>query len=116
MRESYSLFGELLIIDATYCVNMNNYSLYIAIVVDNNGCSQICSIALLSHEKEPVFNSYLEHFSKRNDISKTTVILSDKDMVESHGFEQYFPNAHHLLCTWHVMKNFKTHFKSNYYY
>jgi hypothetical protein len=112
MRQLYALYGETIIIDATYKVNYNNYSLYIMVVVDKHGCSQICSIALLSCEKEPVFNSYLQHFTNHNDIKQTKVILSDKDMVEAHGFATFFPDATHLLCIWHVNKNFKQYFKN----
>ena len=62
MRNLYALYGQLLIIDATYKVNLENYCLYIFVVIDNNGNSQIASITLSAYEKEPVFNSMLQHF------------------------------------------------------
>ena len=97
MKELYAQYGEIIIIDATYKINTSNYSLYLFIVIDNNGNSQICFLSLAAFEREKVFNSLLEHFTNTNDIIKTQVILSDKDMVESNGFKLYFPNARHIM-------------------
>lgn len=83
MKQLYAKYGEILIIDATYKINTNNYSLYLFIIIDNNGNSQICSLALAAFEREKVFNSLLEHFTKVNAINKTQVILSDFNAVES---------------------------------
>ena len=111
MKDLYRQFGELLIIDATYQVNNKNYSLYVFVVIDNNNKTQIVSLSLAAYEIQKVFNSLLQHFRNNNDLNKTKVILSDKDMVESNAFKKFFPHATHLLCHWHVNKNFKDHFK-----
>lgn len=92
MKELYAQYGEIIIIDATYKINTSNYSLYLFIVIDNNGNSQICILSLAAFERD-----LLEHFTNTNDIIKTQVILSDKDMVESNGFKLYFPNARHIM-------------------
>ena len=111
MKQLYAQYGELLIIDATYKINANNYSLYIFVVIDNNNKTQIVSISLAAFEVQKVFNSLLQHFQANNNLLKTTVILSDKDMVESNAFKIFFPHAAHPLCHWHVHKNFKDNFK-----
>ena len=67
--------------------------MHLFIVIDNNGASQIASLALAAFEKEKVFNCLLNHFTIKNSINVTKVILSDKDMVEANGFKKYFPNA-----------------------
>jgi hypothetical protein len=34
-------------------------------------------------------------------------------MVEAIGFKQFFPQANHLLCTWHTNETFKKNFKKS---
>ena len=111
MRQLYAQYGELLIIDATYKINSNNYSLYIFVVIDNNNKTQIVSISLAAFEVQKVFNSLLQHFRANNNLDITKLIISDKDMVESNAFKIFFPHAAHLLCHWHVFKNFRDNFK-----
>ena len=111
MKTLYAKYGELLVIDATYQVNENEYSLYIFVVVDNNFKSQVVSIALAAYEVQTVFDSLMKHFTLNNDSKKTQVIMSDKDMVESIAFRKFFPHATHLICHWHVNKNFIDNFK-----
>ena len=70
MKTLYANYGEILIIDATYKINLNDYSLYIFVVIDNNGNSQVCGIALAAYELQKVFNSLLQHFTNNNDVKK----------------------------------------------
>ena len=49
MKTLYANYGEILIIDATYKINLNDFCLYIFIIIDNNGNSQVCGLALAAY-------------------------------------------------------------------
>lgn len=43
-------------------------------------------------------------FFQKNDVTKTTVVLTDKDCKELTAIHEVFPHAKSLLCTFHVLQ------------
>ncbi len=56
MKSSFSLFPELLMIDATYKLNELRKPLYLVILLDSNGQSEIVAAFLTSVETELAIN------------------------------------------------------------
>jgi zinc finger SWIM domain-containing protein 3 len=109
MNELYRKFPEVLLIDATYCVNSSRFPLYCLMCVDGNGNGRIVSYAVVADESQQNVNKVLEFFQESNDTAtealKTVVI--DKDFNEIRSIKTVFPSADITICKFHVLKAFK---------
>ena len=89
--------------DGTYKTNVNQYALYTILVEDNYGVGQpVCYFLLLTETTEAIMAG-LEIFRSHNDVSRTKVVVTDKDCKELISVKQIFPNAISLLCQFHVL-------------
>lgn len=115
MKKIYKEYGEILFIDATYKINVNNYSVYLFVVIDGDGKSQIVGFALTAYKREACIETIVNMFvtSNQDSIGKTNCIMTDKDLLEAKVLHEHFPHANMLLCKWHVLKNFHDYYKSN---
>ncbi len=107
MRELYQHYGDILFIDGTYRVNINNYSIYLFVVEDNNGNSQVVGSALTVYEREVCLETIVNFFISQVNIEHTKAIMTDKDLTEQDVLQRLFPGATLLLCKFHVIKTFK---------
>ena len=82
------VFPELLCIDATYKLLELRFPVYITLVEDGNGQSEIASFFLLLEETE-------------------ASISADKDMTERSVFTAGFPQAQLLICLFHTFRTFR---------
>ena len=107
MIENYKRFPEMLFIDATHKLNELRMPLYVLLVEDGNGDSQIVSLWLVASEDAITIKSMLLIFKKHNeDWSRTLTVMSDKDFCERNTFIQEFPQATLLICLYHVLRTF----------
>ena len=83
MIEKYTRFPEMLFIDATHKLNELRMPLYVLLVEDGNGESQIVSLWLVASEDAVTISTMTLMFKKHNkDWSRTLTIMSDKDFGE----------------------------------
>ena len=108
MKNVYSNFPELVMVDATYKLLDLHMPVYIMLAIDGEGSSEIVAIFVVSEETNLVISSAVESFKKHNPAcSKTVTVFSDKDFNERQAFTKCFPHAKLLLCLFHTLRSFK---------
>ena len=87
MKSSFASYPEVLLIDATYKLNELRMPLYLMIVLDSNGQSEIVATFLTTTETEIAITKMVKAFKTHNSAwTRTTAILSDKDFTEWNVF------------------------------
>ena len=108
MKEIYSYFPEIIFIDATHKLNELRMSLYVLLVEDGNGESEVVAIWIVVNEDASSIKKMVNLFKLHNkNWHKTTTIMSDKDFVEREVFKEEFPDAHLHICLFHVLRTFR---------
>ncbi|XP_065642085.1 uncharacterized protein LOC124814065 isoform X1 [Hydra vulgaris] len=105
MKRFFSLYPELILMDATYKLTNLRMPLYIMLAVGLNGESEIVTIFVTASEDSVTLSEVLETFKSRNEKwTKIVTIFTDKDMAERDSIRTIFPNAVFLLCLFHVLR------------
>jgi len=108
MRHMYECFPEMVFVDATYKLNDLRMPVYLFVVEDGNGETEIVAVWLVAKEDEASIGNMSEIFKKHNPSwIKTTSIMAHKDFVERDVLKAKFPNAQILICLFHVLKTFR---------
>ena len=108
IKHTFSVFPEMLFIDPTHKLNSLWMPLYVFLVCDGNGQSEIVASCLVVSEQRPIIGKMITTFHKHNPIwTKTNVIMTDKDMTERDVIQKAFPNATLQLCLFHVLRCFR---------
>ncbi len=103
MKQIFSAYLEILFVDATYKLLELRFPVYVLLVEDGNGQSEVASIFLLLEETELSIQTTVNAFKKHNSKWESTrVIMADKDMTEREVFGAAFPNAELLLFVPHI--------------
>ncbi|XP_055955235.1 zinc finger SWIM domain-containing protein 1 isoform X2 [Patella vulgata] len=108
MKKKYDLFPELIIADATYKLNDMRMPVFLQMVVDGNGESEIVSVFVLVTEDGDTMNYLLDLFKGNNPAwERTQTILTDNDFTERGIYSEKFPAAKLQLCLFHVLRSMK---------
>ena len=108
MKEMFEKSPNMIFMDNTYNVNMEGYSLNVILVDDENGNGKPVAYTYMRRETKENLTRIMEIFAEYNDISKINVVMIDKDLTEISVLKEKLPNAHIQLCSFHVIKYFKT--------
>ena len=104
MKQVFASYPELLCIDATYKLLELRCPLYIMLVEDGNGQSEVAAAFLLVEENEQSLSCVIENFKQKNpQWEHTRVLMADKDMTEREVLSAKFPNAQLLICLFHTL-------------
>ena len=107
MRKAYASFSEMLFVDATHKLTNLRMPLYVFLVSDGNGQSEIVATCLVSSEQRAVVDKMLAIFKSNNPSWRNTrIILTDKDMTERMALQHAFPHVTLQLCLFHVLRSF----------
>ena len=83
MKETFAAYPEVLMVDATYKLNELRMPLYLMIVVDSSGQSEIVGVFITALETEEAISKMVQAFKDQNPAwPSTKVVMSDKDFVE----------------------------------
>lgn len=105
MRGVFEKFPEILLVDATYKLNDLRMPLYVLVVIDGNGESEIVGWFLVAAETEDNLRQMIDLFKVHNPAhERVRTIMTDKDMVERNVLSSEFPNAELVLCLFHVLQ------------
>ncbi|XP_065639464.1 zinc finger SWIM domain-containing protein 1-like [Hydra vulgaris] len=105
MKRFFSLYPELLLVDATYKLTNLRMPLYLLLVVGPNGESEIAAIFLTASEDCVSLSAMFEIFKEKNiNWSKISSVFTDKDMTERECIKHAFPQINLLLCIFHVLR------------
>lgn len=108
MQQTFANYPELLLMDATYKLNDLRMPLYIMIVVDGNGESEVVGSFLVSDETRDTISSMVQAFKQFNTPwEKVKTVMSDKDFVERSVMRDEFPKASLIICLFHVLRTFR---------
>lgn len=108
MAKLFEKYPEvLIIIDATYKLNNRSVPLFILLVVDGNGESEIACLWFIKSESKESISPLVDAFKELNESwSQTKVIISDKDFSERSVFQEKFNGIPLQICLFHVLRNF----------
>ena len=105
MTKTFAAFPELLFVDATYKLNDLRMPVYIMLVEDGNGKTEIVCIRIVNQEDNQTITKMLESFKKHNDNwEKVECIITDKDMTEGQVLREQHPQAVLQICLFHMLK------------
>lgn len=109
MKEAFRSFPEVLIVDATYRTNKLRVPLFVFIVQDGNGGSQVVTYAFVASEQQHVVSQLLATFVQGNpDTANPKVVVVDKDFTEISAIRTTFPDSPAIQpCQFHVKKAFR---------
>ena len=108
MRQLFSAFPEIIFIDATHKLNEYRMPLYLIMVEDGNGQSDVVAMFLAASEDELTISKFIETFKKTNEKwGKIETVMSDKDFTERKVLECALPSAKLHLCLFHVARTFR---------
>ncbi|XP_016192111.1 protein FAR-RED IMPAIRED RESPONSE 1-like [Arachis ipaensis] len=104
-RHDYSVFGDVLGFDATYGRNRYKCPLVIFSGLDHHMRTVVFGCAILSNEVEKSYVWLLRAFLEAMKGQEPKSVLTDGDLTMKNAINAVFPNAHHRLCSWHLLQN-----------
>lgn len=108
MKKYFDLYPDVLMMDATYKLNDRRMPLFLMLVIDGNGESQIAAMCIIKSENYDIISKTLNTFKIQNPKhDNINVILSDKNFADRRAYAEAFPKAQLQLCIFHVLQNFK---------
>ena len=108
MRECFKAYPELLCIDATYKLLELGIPVYLMLVEDSNGQSEIVAVCLLVSEDRDSLCWMFEAFKKLNpEWDHVRVAMADKDIGERDVIKEQLSNARVLICLFHTLRSLK---------
>lgn len=114
MKSAFESYPEMLLVDATYKLNDLNMPLYVLIIVDGNGESEVVGLWLTQFEDKETITELVQEFKKQNaNWNLTECIMSDKDMTERSVFSEQFPQANLLICLFHTLRTMRREISSD---
>ena len=119
MKENFRLYPELLMVEATYKLNDLRMPLFLLLVVDGNGQSEVVALWISADEERETIKQMLQSFKQHNDNhtkvtcvmadnhTKVTCVMADKDLTERAVIASELANAQLLICLFHTMRSLK---------
>jgi hypothetical protein len=112
-QEAYKLYGDILIVDATYCTNKYKLPFINLVILDNNGRIRHIGAALVTEEDIP---SYTWVFEILQEVTKCTprVTISDQARQITGSLDNvYSDSTVHLKCDFHLHNILAQHVPKN---
>lgn len=74
-------YGKIIFVDATYKLLSIKAAVYLIVVEDSNGTSEIVAVCILMYEDRHSVTWFFETFKSLNDLwSEIKIVMADKDM------------------------------------
>ena len=94
--------------DSTYTVCSEGYILNAILVEDHDGSGKPVAYCHMKRGTKETLVKIIDVFCEHNDTSQINVIMVDKDLTEISVLESKIPDAHNQICSFHILKYFKT--------
>ena len=108
MKAVFAAYPEVLLVDATYKLNELRMPVYLFLVIDSNGQSEIIGVFITLLETAGSIQKMVSSFKLHNsDWNLTKVVMSDKDFTERTVFLIEFPQASLLICLFHTLRSMR---------
>ncbi|XP_057734631.1 protein FAR1-RELATED SEQUENCE 5-like [Arachis stenosperma] len=104
-QDDYAVFGDVLAFDATY--GRNKYNLPVVVFSGVNHHNQTCVFAteMVSCESQESYIWVLQQFLDCMQGKPPISVITDGDPAMRIAIQSVFPQAHHRLCAWHLLRN-----------
>ncbi|XP_057744829.1 protein FAR1-RELATED SEQUENCE 5-like [Arachis stenosperma] len=104
-QDDYGIFGDVLAFDATY--GRNKYNLPVVVFSGVNHHNQTCvfGTAMVSCETQESYIWVLRQFLECMQGKAPQSVIMDGDPAMRIAIQSVFPDAHHRLCAWHLLRN-----------
>lgn len=101
--------SKILIVDETHGTNQYKYELLTAMVIDENRRGWPVGHLITSQSDAPTLKFFFQCLNSRvGQEDAVTCVITDDDAKLINAMEDGFSKKlKHLLCKWHVIKNFK---------
>ena len=107
MKSVFAAYPELICLDATYKLTDLRFPLFIFLVEDGLGLSEICGAALLANEDESSLRWMLKCLRSNPKWCDIKGFMTDKDLTERHVIKELFDKVSLLICLFHTLRSFK---------
>jgi hypothetical protein len=103
-RKNYSIFGDVLSVDATYTTNQYNMKFVPFTGVNHHLQSVFLGAAFLADEKIESYVWLFQIILKAMCQVTPHLIITDEDASMKAAIAQVLPNTVHRFCMWHIME------------
>jgi len=93
--------------DTKHGTNRYGQKLGCICTTDSNGKTQILAASFVQEEDHESFSWVFQQFEHA--IGRPHIIFTDEDKQMNSALKQEWPDTIHLLCIWHIWKNFYKH-------
>ena len=108
MRRVFDAYPEIIFFDATYKLLELQFPVYLFVVEDANGETDIVGLGFLVVEDAESLGWLVETFMQKNPSAKRTrLVMADKDLNERDTIKKMMPWAKILICLFHTLKTFR---------
>jgi hypothetical protein len=104
-RMNYEVFGDVLAFDATYRKNKYNCPFVVFSGVNHHNQTIVFATAIVTRETEETYVWLLEQLLTAMKGKHPLSVITDGDTTMKNAIKRTFPNAHHRLCVWHLLRN-----------
>ena len=108
MKQMFAKFPGIIFMDNTYNVCSKGYILNAILVEDQDSSGKPVAYSFIRRETKECLEKIIDIFCEQNDTSKANDIMVDKDLTEINLLEEKIPHAHIQICSFHVLKYFKS--------
>lgn len=114
MKKIMTAYPEIVFIDATYKVLKIRAALYLMLVEDSAGSSEIIGICILMSEDFDSVTWMMETFKEIHHSAWKNIkcFMSDKDMVERNVIKNCLPHVKLKICVYHTLRTFNREISS----
>lgn len=96
-------YGKMIFVDATYKLLSINAAVYLIIVEDSNGTSEIVAVCILMYKDSHLVTWFSETFKNFNESwSQKKVVMADKDLLKRDIIKTSFLQARVFKCVIHT--------------
>ncbi|CAJ2631983.1 unnamed protein product [Trifolium pratense] len=109
----YNIFGDVLAFDATYKRNRYLCPIVIFSGVNHHNQTTVFASAIVANEIEETYVWLLECLLEAMKGKMPKSVITDGDLAMKNAIRKVFPDVHHRLCAWHLIRNATSNVKSN---
>jgi hypothetical protein len=109
----YNIFGDVLAFDATYKKNRYLCPLVIFSGVNHHNQTTVFATAIVANETEETYVWLLECLMEVMNGKMPKSVITDGDLAMKNAIRRVFPDSHHRLCAWHLIRNANSNVKGN---
>ncbi|KAK4486595.1 hypothetical protein RD792_006846, partial [Penstemon davidsonii] len=111
-RAEYEQFGDVVLFDSTYKINIYRFPIVLFSGVNCHLCTCIFGIAILYSETIESYRWLLQTFRESMNGKSSIAVLTDHDASMRAAVLHEFPEAKHRLCCWHISRNAESNIKT----